>query len=71
MIPHRWKHWETAQLMKEIDNKQLNHCLKQRKDMQVLCKVYNNIAIGEKGCINIPNRVGVVQNYTKPHGHKV
>ena len=49
MIPHRWKEWP-KKLMKDIDNKQLNRCINQRKEMQAFCKVYDNFAIGDKGC---------------------
>ena len=50
MIPHRWKDWANSKLMKDIDNKQLNRCINQRKEMQTFCKVYDNFAIGDKGC---------------------
>ena len=66
MIPHRWKHWEKSQLMKDIDNKQLNHCLKQRGDMEVFCKTYRNFAIGNKGCPNIQHQEQGIRNYTSP-----
>jgi len=50
MIPHRWKEWANSKLMKDIDNKQLNRCINQRKEMQAFCKVYDNFAMGDKGC---------------------
>jgi len=65
MIPHRWKNHPKT-LMKEIDKKQLNHCIKQRTGMEAFCKVYGNFAIGNKGCPKVQHQEQVVRNYTLP-----